>query len=677
MRKMIINRGLAVLLLGLIPLALATGCAEKIIGSGRTAGVIVVIDAKPLGAGAGAAADSYRLTVEGTGFDPIVTTLPLQGNVLTGTIEVPLGANRHFIAEGLYNPIGNYAAPIVLYRGETYADILSTGATEVAISLRPVVPMVKLSPHYQAGIMGDLFYYEVLVYNFPAIRSIAITLNENDAPYWVDSVAKGASLDAISTLSWGQGDVSLYLNFDVGERVASLTDGSGYAHLATVRMNSYADWGDSIAIATVTPYVSGMIGVDGDSLSLAGIYTDQAVVWMTAPILGANAFGGPGNEAGYAIQATPDGGIVAAGYTDSYGAGSTDAFLIGIDAGGEAQWQQTFGDAANDGAKAIIALAEGGYALAGYTYSYVSRSADVLLVRTDPSGAQVWARSYGGPLAQGGHAVARAPDGGYLVAGYAATVSPGANNVYILKTDSTGSSIWSKTFGGTEVDEAHALCAASDGGYVVVGDTWSYGAGGADVLMLKIDANGNQVWQKTFGGSADERGNAVAPTADGGYIIAGRTFSFGAGLLDMYLVKTDATGNLVWQDTFGGTASDEACGVAQTADGGYIVAGFTDSYGAGNFDAFLVKVDASGDMLWQKTCGGAQDDGANCLTADADGGFILAGWTNSFGNGGDDLYLLRTDSLGNLLNDRTIPSPTTRFRAHLLSRVMLSATLAV
>lgn len=651
MRKMTVIRDLAVLLLGLMPLALATGCAEKIVGSGRTAGVTVVIDAKPLGVGAGAAADSYRLTVEGIGFAPIVTTLTLEGNVLTGTIEVPLGANRHFIAEGLYQPIGNYAAPIVLYRGEAYADILSTGATDVAISLRPVVPMVKLSPHYQSGVMGDMFYYEVLVYNFPAIRSIAITLNENYAPYWVDSVAKGASLDAISTLSWGQGDVSLYLNVDVGDRIASLTDASGYAHLATVRMNTYYDWSYDTATAIVMPYISGMIGVEGDSLSLAGIYTDQAVVWMTAPILGANAFGGPGNEAGYAIRATFDGGVVAAGYTDSYGAGSADAFLIGIDAGGQAQWQQTFGDASNDGARAIIALAEGGYALAGYTYSYVSRSADVLLARIDPFGTQVWARSYGGPLAQGGHAVARAPDGGFLVAGYAATVSPGANNVYILKTDSTGNSIWSKTFGGTAVDEAHALCPASDGGYIVIGDTWSYGAGGADVYMLKIDANGNQLWQKMFGGSADERGNTVAPTDDGGYIIAGRTFSFGAGLLDMYLVKTDASGNLVWQETFGGIASDEACGVAQTADGGYIVAGFTDSFGAGNFDAYLVKTDASGDILWQKTYGGAQDDGANCLTVDADGGFILAGWTSSFGHGGDDLYLLRTDSLGSLIND--------------------------
>lgn len=651
MRKMIINRGLAVLLLGLVPLALVTGCAEKIVGSGRTAGVTVVIDAKPLGAGAAAAADSYRLTVEGTGFDPIVTTLALEGNVLTGTIEVPLGANRHFIAEGLYNPIGNYAAPIVLYRGETYADILSTGATDVAISLRPVVPMVKLSPHYQAGVMGDLFYYDVQVFNLPAIRYIAITLSHNYAPFWVDSVAKGASLDDISSLGWETGEASIRLYIDVGDQVASLTDPSGYAHLATVRMNTYYDWSYDTATAIVSPWISSMNDLNGDTITVAGIYTDQAVVWMTAPILGANAFGGPGNEAGYAIREAPDGGVVAAGYTDSYGAGSADAFLIGIDAGGEAQWQQTFGDASNDGARAIIALAEGGYALAGYTYSYVSRSADVLLVRTDPSGAQVWARSYGGPLAQGGHAVARAPDGGYLVAGYAATVSPGANNVYILKTDSTGSSIWSKTFGGTEVDEAHALCPASDGGYVVVGDTWSYGAGGADVLMLKIDANGNQVWQKTFGGSADERGNAVAPTADGGYIIAGRTFSFGAGLLDMYLVKTDATGNLVWQETFGGTASDEACGVAQTADGGHIVAGFTDSYGEGNFDAYLVKTNASGDLLWQKTYGGAQDDGANCLTVDADGGFILAGWTNSFGHGGDDLYLLRTDSLGNLINN--------------------------
>lgn len=647
MRKTTIVRGLAVLLLGLLPLAFAAGCAEKITGSGRTAAVTVAIDAKTLGAAEGAAAAVYRLTVEGNGFDPIVTTLTLEGNVLTGTVEVPLGTGRHFIAEGLTSA-GDVAAPVVLYRGEAYADIVSTGTTNIPINLRPVVRMVMLTPHYQSGLMGDSFYYEVLVYNFPAIRYIHIVLSENDAPYRVDSVAKGASLDMFSTLNWRRGEMSTHLYIDAGDRIASLTDVSGYAHLATVRMNTYYDWSYDTATALVWPYVSSMNDLNGDTITVAGIYTDQAAVEMHAPLARVQAFGGAGNETGYAAVGTPDGGVVVAGYTNSYGAGSDDAFLIGVDAVSEMQWQQTFGEASNDRARALISLSEGGFALAGYTYSYVSRSTDALLVKTGPTGAQVWARSYGGPLAQGGHAVARAPDGGYLVAGYAATVSPGTNDVYVLKTDSTGNSIWSKTYGGAEVDEAHAVCAAPGGGYIIVGDTWSYGAGSADIYMLKIDENGSLAWQKTFGGAADERGNAVAPTRDGGYIIAGRTFSFGAGLLDMYLIKTDGGGNLVWQKTLGGTSSDEACAVAQTADGGYVVAGFTDSYGAGNFDACLVKTDASGNMKWQKTYGGDQDDGANCLTIGPDGGFILAGWTSSFGHGGDDLYLLRTDSLGNL-----------------------------
>jgi hypothetical protein len=640
-------RLVAVLLAGLILAVVTSGCAEKIVGSKQSAAITVAIDAKALGAAEGAAADTYRLTVEGADFETIVTTLELQGNLLVGQIEVPLGTRRHFIAEGLSTPVGNVAAPVVLYRGETYADILSTGETRLPISLRPVVPMVKLSPLYQNGIMGDSFYYEVLVYNFPAIRYIAITLGENYAPYYVDSVTKGASLDEISSLSWEMGEASIRLYIDVGDRIASLTDNTGYAHLATVRINSYYDWAYDTATAIVWPYVSSMTGVAGDSLSVAGIYTDQAIIEMQAPIVGAAAFGGPGNESAYAIAETPGGNVVAAGYTDSYGAGSTDAYVIRLYPDWQLDWEKTFGMSSYDGARALLTTSDGGYAVAGYTYSFVTRSSDVLLAKTDASGSPAWQKSYGGPSAQGGHAVARAPDEGYLVAGYAAAVGTGVNDVYAIKIDSAGNSIWNKTYGGTEVDEGHAVCPASGGGYIIIGDTYSFGAGSSDVYMLKIDEDGGLQWQKTFGGSADERGSAVAPTRGGGYIIAGRTFSTGAGLFDMYLVKTDAAGNLTWQKTYGGSSSDEACAVVQTADGGYAVAGFTDSYGAGNFDVYLVKTDASGNKLWQKTYGGAQDDGANCLQVRSDGGFILAGWTSSSGHGGDDVYLLRTDSLGN------------------------------
>ncbi len=645
MRNKSIVRLLAVLLTGLIVVVMASGCAEKIVAGKQSANITVAIDAKPLGLSEGELADSFRLTVEGPDFEPMVTTLALQGNLLVGQIDVPLGPRRHFIAEGL-STIGNF--PLVLYRGETYADIMTTGKTNVAISLRPVVPMVKLSPVYQINTMNDSFSVDILVYNLPNIRQISLDVNYNYGPFYVLGVAKGTSLDSVSILSWIQGSVWVSVSANVGDRITSLTDGSGYAHIATMWVQSYSDWAYDTATVIFQPTITSLTGVAGDSLPTAGIYTDRAVIEMHRPIMTPVAFGGPGNETGHAVVETPDGGVVAAGYTDSYGAGSSDAYLIGIDAVGHSLWEKTFGDASGDGARAIVTTSDGGYAVAGYTYSYVTRSADVLLVKTDASGAPAWQRSYGGPLAQGGHAVARAPAQGYLVAGYAASAASGTNDVYVIKIDSLGNSIWNKTFGGTGVDEAHAVCPASDGGYIIVGDTYSYGAGGADVYMLKIDENGILAWQKTFGGSADERGSAVARTLDGGYIIAGRTFSFGAGLLDMYLVKTDAAGNLIWQKALGGTSSDEASAVAQTADGGYIVAGFTDSYGAGNFDAYLVKTDASGNKLWQKTYGGSQDDGANSLALGNDGGFILAGWTDSYGNGGDDLYLLKIDSLGNL-----------------------------
>ncbi len=353
-------------------------------------------------------------------------------------------------------------------------------------------------------------------------------------------------------------------------------------------------------------------------------------------------YGGEDFEWGHSVAQTTDDGYIIAGETHSFGVDYSDIYLVKTDAAGDTMWTRTYGGASYDYGYSVAQTADGGYVIVGYTYSFGAGQSDVYLVKTDASGDTMWTRAYGGTSRDCGYSVAQTADGGYVITGWTDSFGAGWNDAWLIKTDASGDTMWTRTFDGALVGRSVAQTA--DGGYVITGHAEN--ASSNDAWLLKTDASGGTIWTRTFGGADWDEGRSVRQTADGGFVITGGTYSFGAGQSDVYLVKTDASGDTMWTRTYGGGGWDEGYSVTQTTDNGYVIAGRTKSFGAGGNDVWLIKTDAWGDTVWTRTFGGADWDEGCSVTQTTDNGYVIAGYTYSFGAGASDVWLIKTDSAG-------------------------------
>jgi len=349
-------------------------------------------------------------------------------------------------------------------------------------------------------------------------------------------------------------------------------------------------------------------------------------------------FGGYSWDQGRSVQQTTDGGYILAGFTASFGYcnGTLDAWLIKVAMNGTEEWNRTFGGYNHDYGNSVQQTSDGGYILAGETASFGVGGwfpNDVWLVKTAANGTEVWNRTYGGSSDDGGNSVQQTTDGGYIITGYTASFVAGSASVWLLKVAPNGTEEWNSTFGGYDRDVGHSVQQTTDGGYIVAGETESFGAGSADLWLLKVAPNGTEEWNSTFGGYDRDVGHAVQQTTDGGYIVAGETASFGAGSADLWLLKVAPNGTEVWNSTFGGSFDDGGYSVQQTTDGGYIITGYTSSVSA--VDVWLIKTAANGMEEWNRTFGVSTEAVGFSVQQTTDGGYIVAGVTSSFADGGD------------------------------------------
>jgi PKD repeat protein len=345
-------------------------------------------------------------------------------------------------------------------------------------------------------------------------------------------------------------------------------------------------------------------------------------------------FGGTFGESGRCVQQTADGGYIIVGDTSSFGAGDNDVYLIKTDNKGNMVWEKTFGGSSLDVGYFVQQTADGGYIIVGRTHSFGAGDNDVYLLKTDDEGNKVWEKTFGGSGDDQGYCVRQLTDGGYIIVGRTDSFGAGRSDAYLFKTDDKGDKVWEKTFGGSLYDVGYSVQQTADGGYIIA---WSRSG---DVYLLKTDDKGDKVWeQRIWAGAGIFFGDSVQQTTDGGYVYVGDISSSSADS-DVYLLKTEDEGNKVWEQTFGGSGNDVASSVQQTADGGYIIVGRTHSFGAGDNDVYLLKTDDEGNKVWEQTFGGSGDDEGYSVQQTTDDGYIIAGMTKSFGAGESDVYLI-------------------------------------
>jgi hypothetical protein len=356
------------------------------------------------------------------------------------------------------------------------------------------------------------------------------------------------------------------------------------------------------------------------------------------------------------FQQTSDDGYILGGTIMSRNHGGIlyNAWLIKVDVNGIEQWNKIFRDFMF--IPSVSHFHDDGYIFVG---TKSTEKMSTMLIKTDVNGSQQWKKTFFDLDAQ---SIQQTSDGGFILTvksdetrdtdvGYIAAKSygPRGTDARLIKTDPNGSEQWSKTFGLDKCDKVSSIWETLDGGYILGGDILWIDNRRLDAWLVKTDANGSEQWNRTFGGTGDDSVYSVRNTLDGGYILAGRTGSYGAGI-DAWLIKTDANGNEQWNKTFGLDGSDWAYSVMPSLDGGYVLGGKLDTAKNPDFkgqilyednDVWLFKTDANGNLEWSKTIGGLKSDVARFVQQTSDGGYVIAGTTESYGSGGSDIWLVK------------------------------------
>ncbi len=382
------------------------------------------------------------------------------------------------------------------------------------------------------------------------------------------------------------------------------------------------------------------------TLWMGGVVTLQAAdhahryhdVWQ-------KAFGGGRMDKAYAVAPAPKGGAVVAGFSRSFRHGSGDMAIVRINRAGNVVWRSIYGGEGYESANAITRTTDGNYVAVGVTKSYSEdRDEDIFVVKFNDNGDKIWQRHFGGKGDDEAKGVTATADGGVVITGVTNSTPKGYDiydDVFAMRVDKKGNRVWYHTYGGKKYDFGNAITWVRGGGYVIAGGTESYGKGDYDDYIIKIDEQGKKMWEIAVGGENPDVANAITHTKDGGVVVVGTTGSYGSKHNDINVLRLDRTGKIKWHKIFGFKKKESGHGVCTTGDGGFMVAGSTESFGHGKHDFYLLKVNAAGTLLWNEVYGGEDKEIAYAITRTSDHGYVAVGDTDSYGKGSYDFFMVK------------------------------------
>jgi len=389
------------------------------------------------------------------------------------------------------------------------------------------------------------------------------------------------------------------------------------------------------------------------------------VIEPTPPKTWQSMFGGTGEEQVASIVQTGD-GYIGTGYTTSKGSGMKDLYIFKLDEDGALMWENEYGGSADDEGLCIQKTSDGGYIVAGYTTSYTDDE-DVWVMKFYENGEVEWGNSYSNAGDDRANCIQETSDGNYVLTGYTTvTVTANSQNsdnkdVLFLEIDSDGNIVnGPKRFGGTSIDEGKWIQQTKDGGYIIAGYTNSFGEGGNDVYIVKLDSNGNYEWDKTYGGPNDDIANGIVQSDDGNYVFAGSMGGSSILTSQLYVAKISATGqhNVLWSKTYGDNYMNSAYSIQKTKDGGYILAGVKDFQllslipFSATGDAYVLKLDPNGNKVWERSYSEGELTAAYSVRQTSDGGYIVGGMLKQESNDPSDAYVLKLDQQGQINLDQ-------------------------
>ncbi len=354
-------------------------------------------------------------------------------------------------------------------------------------------------------------------------------------------------------------------------------------------------------------------------------------------------YGGIQNEVCNQIKPTGDGGYIMIGTSNSFGCGNTDFYVVKIDSAGNHKWSKTYGGDGNEEGFSVATTSDHGFAFVGLTNSFGNGGYDVYLVKTDSMGNFQWQRTYGGSDWDFGYSIQQLPDKGYIICGQTYSYGAGNGDVYIIRTDSTGDTLWTRTEGGTGYDVGNAVCVKNDSLYAIVGNTTSFGLGDTNVYFILMNDKGIVIKDTTYGSTHSNSGNSINNTLDHGFVIYGSTDSIEPGKQEEMMIQIDSMGNMEWMQDYSEPGVGIGKDALQNPDGTYTSVGTNNSYGIGGYAMHIQHLQPGGWWIDGAFHGGTADQQGNSVALAKNGNIMIAGATDSHGftEGLYDIMLVR------------------------------------